>query len=113
MLWLTPIPIAMGDVIFFNLFTGFLSQLVPSYQRDKTMGLTRAIATLVWSFTAMLGGCLLAWHPNGALFYLATIGLGSKNASMRVIKSSLKDINTAVRKIPIGAGQSKSKTNIA
>ncbi len=69
LLWLTPIPTAMGDVIFFSLFTGFLSQLVPSNQQGKAMGLTRTIATLVWSFTAMLGGCLLAWHPNGALFF--------------------------------------------
>ncbi len=68
-LWFSPLPTAMGDVIFFSLFTGFLSQSVSSGQQGKAMGLTRTIATLVWSFTALLGGGLLAWHPNGALLF--------------------------------------------
>lgn len=69
LLWVSPIPTAMGDVIFFSLFTSFLSQSVSAQQQGKAMGLTRTIATLVWSCTAMLGGFLLAWHPNGALFF--------------------------------------------
>ena len=69
LLWISPIPTAMGDVIFFSLFTSFLSQSVTAHQQGKAMGLTRTIATLVWSLTAMLGGCLLAGIPT-ALYFL-------------------------------------------
>jgi len=73
LLWSSALPTAMGDVIFFSLFVSFLSQAVSPQQQGKAMGLTRTIAWLVWSLTALLGGCLLAWHPNGALLF-APIG---------------------------------------
>lgn len=77
MLWFSPIPTAMGDVIFFSLFTAFLSTQVAADQQGKAMGLTVLIATLVWSVTALIGGYLLTLHPNGALMFapLGAVGL--------------------------------------
>lgn len=69
LLWLSPVFTAMGDVVFFSLFAGFLAQSVAAHQLGKVMGLTRTIAYLVWSFTAMLGGLLLTWRHNGALAF--------------------------------------------
>lgn len=69
LLWLSPVPTAMGDVIFFSLFTTFLLNEVASGQQGKAMGLTIIIATLVWSLMALLGGYLLTWRPDGALLF--------------------------------------------
>jgi MFS transporter, DHA1 family, tetracycline resistance protein len=69
LLWLSPLPTAMGDVIFFSLFTSLLSQSLSPYQQGKAMGLTRTIATLIWSLSALAGGMLTAWHANGALLF--------------------------------------------
>lgn len=76
LLWLSPIPTAMGDVIFFSLFTAFLSHQVAADQQGKAMGLTVLVATLVWSITALIGGYLLTLHPNGALIFAPLGALG-------------------------------------
>ncbi len=73
LIWFSPLLTAMGDVIFFTLLVGFLAQAVPNYQLGRAMGLTRTLAYLVWSLTAMLGGLLLAWGYNHALA-LAPLG---------------------------------------
>ena len=59
----------MGDVTFFSIYTGLLSQKLASHQQGKAMGLTRTTATLMWSLTAFIGGLLIAWIPTGALLF--------------------------------------------
>ncbi len=77
LLWIGAIPIAMGDVIFFSLFTALLSKAVPAHQQGKAMGLTLLVAMLVWSLTALLGGYLLTLYANGALLFapIGAVGL--------------------------------------
>lgn len=92
LLWLSPIPTAMGDVIFFSLFTAFLSHRAPANQQGKAMGLTLIIANLVWSATALMGGYLLTLHPNGALLF-APCGALALLLVLIFCKGSLFSIN--------------------
>ncbi len=78
LIWVSAVLMAMGDVIFFALFTSYLVEEVNPNQRGKIMGLTLTIHLLVWSLMAMIGGILLSLHnaavlgliPTGALFLL-------------------------------------------
>ncbi len=72
-IWFSAVPIAMGDVIFFALFSSFLAQNVNAKQRGKAMGLTLTLATLVWSLMALAGGAILSYHFNG-IFWLIPLG---------------------------------------
>ncbi len=67
LIWLSAIPMAMGDVIFFSLFTTFLSSQVAADQQGKAMGLTLIIASAVWSIMALLGGYLLGISATAIL----------------------------------------------
>lgn len=89
LLWFSPIPTAMGDVIFFSLFTAFLSHHAAASQQGKAMGLTLITALSVWSITALIGGYLLTLHPNGALLFapLGALGLLLVLVSPRIQRS--------------------------
>lgn len=70
LLWLSAIPIAMGDVIIYTLLVNFLSQQAGSSNRGKAMGLNLIVTVLIWSGVALLGGYLITFNALGAMLFM-------------------------------------------
>lgn len=74
LLWITALPISMGDVILYSLLVSRLSNTIAITHRSKILGLSLIAAMSVWSFTALLGGYLMSLNILGA-FYFMPIGI--------------------------------------
>lgn len=62
-LWLSPIPTAIGDVLAYICITTLYSNSVAKHMQGKVMGINFLIVGLIWGGTAFLGGLLIAHSP--------------------------------------------------
>lgn len=58
LIWVSAIPVAVGDVILFSVICALYSKAVNSEQQGKVMGLCFVIVSAVWALTGFLGGFL-------------------------------------------------------
>lgn len=63
LIWLTVIPIAMGDVVAFSCITTLYSNAVEKAEQGKVMGVCFIVVALIWALTGFLGGMLMSVHP--------------------------------------------------
>ena len=64
LIWISAVPIAMGDVIIFCALTTLYSQAVSEHDQGKIMGLCFLIVATVWSVTGFVGGLLMQVNTN-------------------------------------------------
>lgn len=62
-LWISAIPMAVGDVIAYICLTTLYSNVVPDHMQGKVMGINFLIVGLVWGGTGLLGGLLISYSP--------------------------------------------------
>jgi DHA1 family tetracycline resistance protein-like MFS transporter len=62
LIWLAAIPVAMGDVLSYIVFTTLYSDAVDASQQGLVMGICLVAAQILWFLTGLLGGGLLGIH---------------------------------------------------
>ncbi len=62
LIWLAAIPVAVGDVIAYIVFTTLYSDAVDDLQQGLIMGICLIVAQTVWFLTGLIGGALLGVH---------------------------------------------------
>lgn len=74
LIWLSAIPIAVGDVIAYTCLTALYSNAVAHHEQGKVMGICSIIVALMWSLTGLLGGVLMSIH-NLLPLVVAPVGI--------------------------------------
>jgi MFS transporter, DHA1 family, tetracycline resistance protein len=64
LIWISALPIAVGDVILFSVICALYSKAVNSESQGKIMGLCFVIVSVVWALTGFLGGFLTGINVN-------------------------------------------------
>lgn len=62
-LWLSAIPIAIGDVITYICITTLYSNSVATHMQGKVMGVNFLVVGLIWGGTGLIGGYLITFSP--------------------------------------------------
>lgn len=63
MLWLSAIPVAMGDVIAYTAITAKFSNVVAKEAQGAVMGFSFIITRIAWTATSLVGGYLMVLSP--------------------------------------------------
>ena len=66
-LWISTLPVAVGDVILFCVLVSNFSASVNEKYQGVMVGLVYIIGTGMWAIGAPIGGWLMHWRMNGAL----------------------------------------------
>lgn len=73
-IWISALPVAMGDVLAYICLTTLYSNVVPEYMQGKVMGINFLIVGLVWGGTGLAGGFLISISPI-LPFLIAPLGV--------------------------------------
>jgi len=73
-LWISVIPLAVGDVLLFSCITALYSDSVEKRQQGKVMGICFIAIALMWAFTGFVGGILMSVYSLLPLI-VAPIGI--------------------------------------
>lgn len=63
-LWLAALPVAVGDVLAYSVFTSLYASAAQDQGCGLVMGICVVVAQLVWGFTGLLGGLLVGIHTS-------------------------------------------------
>jgi MFS transporter, DHA1 family, tetracycline resistance protein len=76
LLWISAIPMAMGDVVVYSVIVTLYSNAVGAKKQGAIMGFCFIIVSLVWSATALVGGLIGALHIALPMYFaLVVIGV--------------------------------------
>lgn len=81
LIWLSAIPVAMGDVIAYSCLSSLYSNVVEKAEQGQVMGVCFIVIALIWSLTALLGGVMMSYSevlplifaPLGVLLSLSLL----------------------------------------
>jgi MFS family permease len=62
-LWVSAVPMAVGDVVAYICLTTLYSNVVPDHMQGKVMGINFLIVGLIWGGTSLLGGMIISYSP--------------------------------------------------
>lgn len=62
-LWVSAIPVAIGDMLAYICLTTLYSNAVPDHMQGKVMGINFLIVGLIWGGSGLIGGFLIAQSP--------------------------------------------------
>lgn len=69
LIWLSAIPMAMGDVVAYCMIVTFYSEMVSADNQGKIMGLNFIVVSVIWSIAGLLGGGLAAININFPIYF--------------------------------------------